>query len=94
MRNGRQLRRSPNQLSQKFRLALRSIGVQGPTFHSLRHTHASTLIASGMDPLTISRRLGHASPTVTLTVYGHLMQGTDTKAAEVMETMFGGTRTD
>ena len=47
-----------------------------------------------MDPLTISRRLGHGSPTITLTVYGHLMKGTDTKAAEIMEAMFGGTRTE
>ena len=28
--------------------------------HALRHTHASSLIAEGMDVLTISRRLGHA----------------------------------
>jgi hypothetical protein len=31
---------------------------RGPTLHSLRHTHASHLIAVGMDILTISRRLG------------------------------------
>ena len=35
---------------------------QGVTLHSLRLTHASQLIASGMDVLTISCRLGHASP--------------------------------
>ena len=51
-------------------------------------------VESYMDPLTISRRLGHGSPTITLTVYGHLMKGTDSKAAEVIETMFGGLRTD
>jgi integrase len=47
-----------------------------------------------MDPLTISRRLGHGSPTITLTVYGHLIEGTDTRAAELMENMFTNLRTE
>jgi hypothetical protein len=34
--------------------------------------HASQLIASGVDMLTISRWLGHGLPTITLGVYGHL----------------------
>jgi integrase len=57
--------------------------------HSLRHTHASMLIASGVDILTISRRLGHVSPTITLGVYGHLIHGGDDRAAAVMEVAFG-----
>ena len=32
--------------------------------------------------------LGHASPTITLSVYGHLFTNTDDKAAEVMEALF------
>ena len=86
--------RSPHWLTQKFALAMEALGIKGVTFHSLRHTHASQLIASGMDPLTISRRLGHGSPTITLTVYGHLIEGTDTRAAELMENMFAKLRTD
>jgi len=31
------------------------------TLHGLRHTHVSQLIAEGLDVLTISRRIGHAS---------------------------------
>ncbi|MDX8464837.1 tyrosine-type recombinase/integrase [Mesorhizobium sp. VK23B] len=37
-------------------------------FHDLRHTHASALIGGGLDVVAISRRLGHASPAVTLSV--------------------------
>jgi Phage integrase family len=55
------------------------------TFHSLRHTHASHLIAAGVDILTISRRLGHSSSTVTLNIYRHLMPHTDDKAALAIE---------
>jgi integrase len=47
------------------------------SFHSLRHSHASALIASGLDVLTISRRLGHGSPVVTLGVYGHMFRDKD-----------------
>jgi len=45
-------------------------------------------IASGMDILTISRRLAHASPTITLAVYGHLIRGTDERAAAIMDSAF------
>jgi len=63
-----------------------AIGKRSVTFHSLRHTHASHLIASGLDVLTISRRLGHANPTITLNVYGHLIANTDDRAAQIIET--------
>jgi integrase len=49
------------------------------TFHALRHTHASILIAAGLDVLTISRRLGHSKPSTTLDVYGHMFKGADAK---------------
>ena len=56
--------------------------------HSLRHHHASSLIAAGVDVLTVSRRLGHGSPTITLSVYGHLYPNADDKATQVVEAMF------
>ena len=77
--------RSPHWLTQKFQQAMAALEIEGVTLHSLRHTHASQLIASGMDILTISRRLGHGSPAITLTVYGHLIEGKDRQAAEVAE---------
>lgn len=79
--------RSPNALTKEWSVAMADAGVN-VTFHALRHTHASSLIAAGLDVLTISRRLGHASPTITLGVYGHLFTNTDDKAAEVMEALF------
>lgn len=43
-----------------------------PTVHSLRHTHASALIQSGIPLTVIQRRLGHESIQTTSDVYGHL----------------------
>jgi len=50
-------------------------------FHNLRHTHASELIDAGVDIVTISKRLGHAKPDITLRIYAHLFQKDDGKAA-------------
>jgi integrase len=47
-------------------------GLEDVTFHSLRHTFASLLIAQGRDPVFVSRQLGHADPSITLKVYAHL----------------------
>lgn|GEM_PF-2497132 len=42
------------------------------TLHGLRHTHASNLIASGCDVVTVQRALGHAQPSITLNVDSRL----------------------
>lgn len=49
-------------------------GFVGLRPYDLRHTYASQQIAAGADVLTLARSLGH-SPTMTLTVYGHLLGG-------------------
>ena len=41
-------------------------------FHDLRHLYASLLIADGMDVVFVSRMLGHADPSITLSIYAHL----------------------
>jgi len=42
-----------------------------PTFHDLRHPHASGLIAAGMDVQSVADRLGHANIAVTQSTYAH-----------------------
>lgn len=54
------------------------------SFHSLRHTHASILLANGMDLKTIAERLGHANESLTLKIYSHLMPGRDQAAAQTI----------
>ena len=43
----------------------------------VRHFYASVLLAAGESVVTVANRLGHANPTVTLNVYGHLIEGQD-----------------
>jgi integrase len=75
---------SPHALSKEWTAASASIGLAGHTFHSLRHAHASQLIDAGIDVVKISKRLGHASPTVTLDVYAHLFDKHADKSAEAI----------
>jgi integrase len=42
------------------------------------------LIANDVDIVTISKRLGHAKPSVTLAIYAHMFTRDDRKAAEVI----------
>jgi integrase len=72
---------SPNAVSAAWADFAASIGMPDVTFHALRHTHASQLIHEGVDIVTISKRLGHAKPDITLRVYAHLFHKDDSKAA-------------
>ena len=71
----------PSNLSSDWGDLAGRLGMPDVTFHGLRHTHASQLIDGGVDIVTISKRLGHAKPSVTLAIYAHLFQKTDAKAA-------------
>jgi len=80
--------RSPNAMTKEWRSAVHAAKLKA-TFHSLRHTHASSLIAAGIDVLVLSRRLGHGSPVITLKVYGHLFKPDD-RAAAAIEGLLSG----
>jgi integrase len=79
----------PHSVTNHWRRVVQKLALPPITLHAWRHTHASQLIASGMDVLTISRRLGHGSSSITLDVYGHLFHASDDRAASVFENAFG-----
>jgi integrase len=86
--------RSPNAVTKEWARKVAQFNLPRVSLHALRHTHSSQLIASGMDVLTISRRLGHGSPTITLGVYGHLFSNSDDRAAQVMQVAFAAAGTE
>jgi integrase len=78
----------PHSTSTRFGEFCDGLGLPDISFHSLRHTHASQLIDAGVDIVTISKRLGHAKPDVTLRVYAHLFRNDDSKAAAAIDAAF------
>jgi integrase len=71
-RDGNPLRHSTYNIY-LHRAASKSIGRE-ITAHTLRHTHASLLLAQGVNLETISRRLGHNGSQVTKEIYLHITE--------------------
>jgi integrase len=64
---------------------LEDAGLPHIRFHDLRHTAASLLLNHGIPVIIVSRRLGHAKPSITLDIYGHLIPSMQNEAAELMD---------
>lgn len=54
-------------------------------FHDLRHSTASLLVASGVDPITVQAILRHANVRTTLEVYSHAMPDTLREASQTLD---------
>lgn len=52
--------------------------------HALRHTMATLSIANGADIVSVSEKLGHAEPSITLDVYSHANEEAQKRANEVL----------
>jgi len=54
-------------------------------FHDLRHTCATLLLSEGVNAKVVSELLGHASITITLNTYSHVLPDMQDSADEAME---------
>ncbi|WP_231556756.1 tyrosine-type recombinase/integrase [Tetragenococcus muriaticus] len=53
------------------------------TIHGFRHTHATLLLESGLQPKTVSERLGHTSTQITNDLYGHVTKRMEKEVPKV-----------
>jgi integrase len=58
------------------------------TLHEARHTYASFGIGAGLNAKTLSTYMGHATISITLDLYGHLMPGNEDQAAGLLDAYF------
>ncbi|MCL4502190.1 MAG: site-specific integrase [Deltaproteobacteria bacterium] len=79
-----------NLVQRYFFPALELAGLPRIRFHDLRHTYASLLIDQGENIKYIQTQMGHSNPTVTLTVYAHLMKPANQEAACRLENVIFG----
>ena len=78
----------PNLPYKWFTAFLERHNLQKITYHQLRHTNASLLIAAGTDVVTLSGRLGHGDKNITLNTYSHIIKNKEEKAANSMDAYY------
>jgi len=59
-------------VTQLFSKLLKRAGLRHNRLHDLRHLHATELLRLGEPLHVVSKRLGHADPMVTATIYAHV----------------------
>lgn len=77
--------KEPRNYIREFKALLKKAELPNIRFHDLRHTAASLMLLSNMPLISISRQLGHAKPSTTLDIYGHLIPGLETDSAEKLD---------
>jgi len=70
--------------------ALSAAGVPRVTFHALRHTAASLLLAQGTHPRVVMELLGHSTIALTMNTYSHVIPALEREAADRMNALLDG----
>ena len=73
---------NPDDISHNFYHLLRRNKLPHMRFHDLRHAVASGMLENGVRVDAVQQHLGHASPAITLGIYGHLVTEVQHEAAE------------
>jgi len=73
--------------SKWFRKFADAHGYPELTFHGLRHVHATVLLQHNVDLQSVSSRMGHSDPSVTLRAYADAMPARDQAAAETLDNL-------
>jgi integrase len=69
--------------------ATTAAGLQGFRVHDLRHTAASVWLGAGADPKVVQRVLGHATASMSMDLYGHLVDANLWQAARLVGDISG-----
>lgn len=72
-------------LSDWFRRFLKRNDLKVITFHGLRHTSATILLANGIPLKNVAERLGHSRASTTSNIYAHAIPRLDKESANVFQ---------
>ncbi len=76
---------NPDSITQKWERFREKQGLKNIRLHDLRHSCATMMIASGVDPKTVQHRLGHADISITMNTYAHCTPEMDKAAAQKID---------
>jgi integrase len=74
-----------NLLGRYFKPLLKKAGLPAIRLHDLRHTCATILLVAGKHPKYVQELLGHASISITLDTYSHVIEGMDGGLGDAMD---------
>jgi integrase len=75
--------------NRSFKPLLRRAGLPDMRFHDLRHTCATLLLERGIHAKIVQELLGHATISVTLDTYSHVLPGMGDAASGAMDEALG-----
>lgn len=73
--------------------AIRRAGIAPLTFHACRHGFATSMLQAGVDPVTVAKLGGWASPALVFSTYGHAAED-DTAADRIADNLTQTTGTN
>ena len=76
---------SPTPWRERANRVWKRAGLEPIGLHECRHTFASLMIAAGVNAKALSTYMGHATISITLDRYGHLMPGNEDEAATLLD---------
>jgi len=74
-----------NMLMRDFVPLMRLAGVKRIRFHDLRHTAVAIMLSNGKSVFAVSKFIGHARPSITSDIYGHLIPGAADDIGQMMD---------
>jgi integrase len=77
-------------LDRRYLPLLERAGLPRIRFHDLRHTAATVALAAGVNAKVVQEMLGHASVTITLNVYSHVLPTMQDDAVEKVDRLLEG----
>jgi len=81
-------RLTPTRVSSAYNWFIHKNKLERVSFHALRHTHATHLLEANIHPKIVSERLGHATISITLNTYSHVLPNMQVEAADKIDELF------
>jgi integrase len=87
--------RGPNDVTAHWSRLISKLAMEYPqmprvTLKGLRHSHATQLLAAGVNPKIVQERLGHSNISTTLDTYSHVTPTIQRDAVEQLMNFLGG----
>ena len=73
---------SKRKLETAIEKACNKTGVKRIRIHDLRHSHVSFLVNNNCNVSLVSKRLGHATKSITLDIYSHIFDNSQVELIE------------